>query len=70
MKGIGGSSRAQFLKVWPLDLVHQNQGVEARECVFKSWIPKLHPRHIESAFLTLRHKNPHFFNQSICSVVL
>lgn len=52
MKDVGGSSRAQFLKVWPLDFVHQNQRVEAREWVFKLRIPKLHSRHIESAFLT------------------
>ena len=57
-----GFSTAEALKVWPLDSVHQNQGVGVGGHVFKILNP--HHRQTESASLITGLKNPLFYNFS------
>lgn len=70
VKEIGGFSRAQSLKVWLLDSMHQNQGVRERGHEFKWQMPKPHCRHTQSASLTAGPKNPRFYNLHVCSIFL
>lgn len=59
-----GFSIAGTLKVWPLDSMHQNQGVGVGKHVFKILNPR--PRHTDSASLMTRPKDPCFYNLSAC----